>query len=164
MGTRAERMTAYVPREKAPKTKKRELKEMELSAKFAGKPFDAVAYSLSEISKENPSTAEFIRELVKRNILEKDNVTKLFISGSLTQKLFQKAANDEDFKKMFGAKQVNLLARGLAYIGPLGRQTEGARRAFQGRKGKELFGFLEKKGYIDTSHGKGNTVTYLARI
>ena len=47
---------------------------------------------------------------------------------------------------------------------PSGKLTAKARRAFQSEKGKKLFEFLARKGFIDTKHGKGMTVTYLARI
>jgi hypothetical protein len=163
-GNRAERMAAYTLREKTSTEKRRGLLKEKLKALVESKPFDPVTHILKEIGLENRPTADFLERLIEKKLLKEDNLVKLFIKGSLTQRTFQRVVENEEFRTMFGTKHINALATGLTYIGPVGKLTERVKKAFQGEKGRKLFEFLERKGFIDTGHGKGKTVTYLARF
>jgi len=135
---------------------------MEKTVNLMGKPFDPVDYALIGIKADNKACASVIERLLQEKALKGDKVIKLFISGSLAQRVFKNVVENKEFMDKFGQNSVDLLATGLSYIGPKGRQTVGVRRIFQGERGKELFDFLEKSGYIDTRH-TGANVTYLTR-
>jgi len=162
-GTRAERIASYTPREKTPVERSQEMKSEERVARsLRGVPFNAVQHALESMKSENASNARFFENLFKKKEISSGALTKLFISGTLTQKVFRAVAKDPEFMPIFGIKGLELLARGLSFIGPTGRKSVGVMRNFQGKTGKRMYEFLEKKNYINTGSG-GNNVTYLSR-
>jgi hypothetical protein len=163
-GTRAERIAAYKPSEKTVSQKRKEMQQEESKANVTGEVFDQVKHALDRIRAENGASAKVITELRAKGLLTGDSVIRMFIAGSLTQKVFQKVVQNKAFQRNFGNKGFDLLARGLSFIGPTGKFTAKARKSFQGEAGKRMFDFLKRHDFIDTSHGKGEVITYLARI
>ncbi|AJF59572.1 MAG: hypothetical protein QT03_C0001G0061 [archaeon GW2011_AR10] len=167
VGTRAERMAAYVPREKTVEQRKQEIRQREEIAKETKRGFNVAEYCLEEISKENNQTGKTLREMMQKRLLNRDSLVSLFTSGSLTQRVFLAAVQEKGFAQQFGPRSINVLARGLAFIGPQGRKVERAKRAFQSAQAEQMFQFLEKHDLLDTGHsrgkGKGWNV-YLVRI
>jgi hypothetical protein len=166
-GTRAERIAAHEAAEKMAAAQKATAGAAETKAPAEARPggekFNPTEFILGEIGKESGKTASFLRGLHSRGLITQGALSRLFTSGSLTQKVFRKVAEDRGFRAGFGGRELESLARGLAFIGPKGKQTERVRKAFQGEKGKQLFEFLEGNGFINTQHTQG-LVTYLARI
>ena len=132
LGTRAERMAAYIPGEKLTSVKRREFREQQIKERQSEGFFDSIKYALSEIEKENQSAATTMRELLSKRVLSRQSIAGLYKAGSLTQKVFLYTINNPGFSHEFRGKSIDLLARGLSFIGPTGKLTVRARRAFQG--------------------------------
>ena len=162
-GTREERLAAYRPNGRNRAEKVLQISRESRRAELQGRPFDQVSYMLGEIRGENARAAEVISGLLHKGLLHGASVTPLFVSGSPAQRIFVAAVESQDFRRRFGGKQADLLARGISYIGPGGKRIARAKRVFQGETGKSMFDFLERKGLLETSHG-GGKVVYLARI
>ncbi len=161
-GTRAKRMAAYVPRETTSRQRQTDLTVQKGFSKGAKKQFDSVNYSLSEIGKDNPQTANAFLELLNQRRLSRGSIVNLYISGPLTLKIFLKAILDPDFERNFGRAYIDSMARGMSFIGNSGKLIPRAIKAFQSPKARELFDFLERKGLLETHHG-GGKVVYLRR-
>jgi len=162
--TRAERIAAYQPRERETKpTRGAELRSKQREALTKRKNFNTIDHCLTEISKESTQTGNALRRLVAENQLQQNGLVGLFSSGSLTQKVFLRTLQDTDFQKRFGAGQVNILARGLSFIGPRGKEIPKAKKAFQSKQGEAIFKFLERNNLLETQH-VGGQVVYLQRI
>jgi len=163
-GTRAERMAAHQPKEKTKTEKTMELIRGERFGSQNGKQFNSIEYVLNETKKGNKIAAARFDSLLKRGILSENSLRRLYVNGILCQKVFLKVLSDPEFQKKFGNQMANLLANGLAFIGSVGKQIVNAKKAFQGTKGRQMFDFLERKHFIDTKHGMGNRVVYIARF
>jgi hypothetical protein len=159
LGNHKERIANYTPREKTPRERSDDLATLKKTAREMGKPFDTAEYCLSKIGAENAKAQEQLRTLLEKGQINKNALTSLFTSGSLTQKIFLLTANSPEFKNQFGEEKLNVLAKGLSYIGSQGKQIIRAKLTFQST---DLFRFLEIHKLIETNHGGGDVV-YLAR-
>ncbi len=162
LGRRDERMARYTPKEKNPKQRQAEIKTAENMAKRSGRRFDSAEYAIRQIASANPGAGRKFRELAGLKKLDRESIVRLFTSGTLAQKTFLKAVVEKGFESRFGQRDINALAKGIAFIGPVGRKIEKAKKAFQSPKGKQIFEFLEKEGLVETHHS-GGSVAYLKR-
>ena len=162
-GSRKARMKLHngkKPREKNLVDKKR-TPDKEKKAKSERKTvFDSVESILGEIGGENRETETILRDLRKKRLITDKTIVRLFINGSLTQKILLTILNDRGFMKAYGRGCIERLAKGLAKIGPQGRRTELSKKDFGG-KNDHLFEFLIKNRYI-IMHSGGSFV-YLVR-
>ncbi len=162
LGAREERIASHVPREKSETERAKQMDEVAEVSKQLGQPFNQAEYCLGEIGKESPETSAYFRGLLADKNLSGNSLTRLFTSGSLTQRIFVRALKNTPFIQRFGVNEINALARGLSFIGPKGKQITMAVRAFQSPTARDIYGFLEGVGLIETQHG-GGTVVYLKR-
>ena len=167
-GRRAERMAAHaVAVEKKGEVRKDEGKKERPREKRVAKAFSTAEFVLGEIEKGSKKSATFLRGLHEKGLISEASLTKLYSSGGLTLRLFQKAANDSAFRRAFGPEQIEVLAKGIGYIGSSGRQPTTLRKAFEGPRGNAVFDFLKRKGYFETWHGAGRgrgVIYYLRRL
>jgi hypothetical protein len=162
LGSHEERKGSYVPREKTPNQRKQEIKKLGAASRATGRPFDASAYCLSEIEKENQQSAAILRRMLREGQINSNAITGLFGSGSLATRIFVCASQLPAFEETFGKGQFNVLAKGIAYMGPEGKIITRAKRAFQSPLAEKIFNFLDQKGFLETGHSGGDVV-YLAR-
>ncbi len=161
LGTHEKRLESYTPLERSPAERTRDIKDREEVSKETGKPFDTIQYCLSEIERESPPTALVLRGMLEKGTITRPALASLFTKGSLTTKIFMRASQNPDFFRIFGEGQLDALARGLANIGPQGKQLALAKLGF-GPRGEEMFRFLERKDLIAPWH-VGRSVVYLRR-
>jgi hypothetical protein len=162
LGTREERKSSHIAREKTPKQRTRDLDTLKTASKDSGVLFDAKAYCLSEIERENAQSGAVIRDMVNKGLINTGALSGLFASGSLTIKTFIHASQTPKFSELFGHVQLNVLAKGLSFIGPKGRPITRAKRAFQSTQSEQIFEFLKHNGFLETHHG-GYKIVYLSR-
>lgn len=162
IGSREERLAAYVPGEKTQKQRISEMEKQREASKQAHRQFDSVDYSLREMERENEASGRRIAALFRAGHLGRNTVVSLFTGGSLTQRTFLNVLENSDFRERFSDKELNALAKGLSYIGPKGRLIGRAQKSFQSPKSSEIFSFLASRGFLETAHG-GGKVVYLAR-
>jgi len=160
-GTREKRMEQYVPREKTPRERRQSLESKARVAQSARAKFNQLEYIIEEIGKESPQTADRLSKLSQAGLLKQGTLASLFTAGSLTQKTFIYTLDEARFSEEFGSKQIDAVAKAIAFIGPKGKPVQNAVRAIQSPQKTRIFEFLEKNGII-TRHSGGNTV-YLAR-
>lgn len=163
LGTRKERTSAYQKTQtETVSTRKRKLTSAQIHAQTSNKRFNVVEHCLSEISHANVETGDFLRNLVRTASLNENGLVSLYTSGNLNQRVFREILSQTNFERQFGGRNINVLARGIAHVGPQGRKVDHVKRAFQSPRAEEIFNFLVRNKFLDTAHGKN--MVYLTRF
>jgi hypothetical protein len=162
LGERNGRIAAYEAEERQDHIRSRELNAARDVAEVHHTPFNPAKHCLVELKKENETAGKKFEQLLSSGAINQDSLTRLFISGSLSRRVFLAALEDTSFEKEFGLKEANSLAKGIAFMGSRGKLISSAKRAFQSRNADKLFKFLEGASLIEIH--SGGKVAYLRRI
>ncbi len=166
LGTRIQRKAEYLAKvneeEAGRQNRQMELATREQATRISGGRFNQTEFILSQLARQNPAGAQFFNGLVTRRRLSAQTLGQLYVSGTLTQRIFQHAIERTPFVSEFGEQEIESLGRGLAAIGAHGRQIQIAWRYFRSPAGRKIYEFLEKNDLLETHH-TGGDVVYLRR-